>query len=89
MKTTKILGLMLILTLVSACASITVRDEDLQEKAAQALGVNANRVVISNRDNNGATTTFTATVGKRAYLCSVTGSVSIEGRNVSNATCNK
>ncbi len=53
-------------------------DELLQEKSAFALGVDTNKVTISDRRKgammNGGEINFTANVGKKSYKCYVVSS---------------
>lgn len=74
----------------TGCAAInsqTVSDDKLRERAAFALGTNANAVKISNRSHDGVRINFTATVGKRASQCYVTSVTSLIGVTVSDAPC--
>lgn len=71
---------------VAGCGTINsqiVSDDVLQKRAAFALGVDASRVTIENRDDTGLRTEFVAKVGNKRTSCYVTSTVGI----VSDAIC--
>jgi hypothetical protein len=85
----KSLSLASLLVLASGCASVSTTDDMVQSRAATALGVSPSAVTISDRRNSGVRTDFTATTGGKSYTCYVTGAVSVTGRIVSDAICNR
>ena len=75
-KLKKILVAALTVSILGACSVVgnsVISDESLQNKAAEALGVNGNQVSISNRKPDGVTSvSFTANSGGRQYQCYIT-----------------
>lgn len=75
---------------LAGCSTInnaTVSDQKLKERAAFALGTNAEAITISNRSNEGLRINFTATTGKRSSQCYVTSTPSVIGVVTSDAIC--
>lgn len=75
---------------ISGCASIAVSNDSLEDRTAFALGLDKSKIEISNRVDDGVKTNYFAktSTGKR-YSCYVTGTISITGKNVSDAICNE
>lgn len=76
---------------LSGCASNVVKDDDLVNKTAFALGLARNEFTISNRADSGLQTTYSVNTqsGKR-FNCYVEGAFSIGAGNlVSDAICNE
>lgn len=77
-------------TVVTGCASVAVTSESLEDKTAFALGLDKGQFTISNRVDQGAQTNYVVKTKKGpVYNCYVTGTLSIMGRVVSDAMCNK
>ena len=74
--------------LMAGCASVAVTDDAIERNTAFALGVDKDSITISNRENDGVKTTYTATTkdGKK-HSCYVTGTFSVTGQVVSDAIC--
>ena len=87
-KLKKILVSALAVTILGACSVVgnsVISDESLQNKAAEALGVNGNQVSISNRKPDGVTSvSFTANSGGHQYQCYITTAM---GAVSSDAIC--
>ncbi|WP_347253003.1 hypothetical protein [Leminorella grimontii] len=71
MKIAKALALIAAAAVIAGCSS-NVKEQDLQTNAAFALGVDTNKVAVSNVQKSGVKTTFNAQVGKKTYSCYVT-----------------
>lgn len=84
----KILVAALTVSILGACSVVgnsVISDESLQNKAAEALGVNGNQVSISNRKPDGVTSvSFTANSGGHQYQCYITTAM---GAVSSDAIC--
>lgn len=84
----KILVAALAVTILGACSVVgnsVISDENLQNKAADAIGVNASQVSISDRKADGVTSvSFTASTGGRQYQCYVTTAMGVAN---SDAIC--
>lgn len=86
----KLLCLPLLLAAFAGCASIAVTDDAIVDRAAAALGLNKGEFTVSNRTDEGTTTRFQVrTKTGQEYHCFVGGSISVLGRSVSEAICNK
>lgn len=73
--------------ILSACSSVSVKNDDLESRTSTALNLPKGSFTISNRVDSGVRTDYTVTAGKSKYACYVTGSISVMGRNVSDAIC--
>ena len=75
--------------LCSGCASVAVTDNTLEQRTANATGMNVGSFTITDRVDDGLTTRYLAK-GKsgQTFNCYVTGTVSFLGRQVSDAQCN-
>jgi hypothetical protein len=75
--------------LCSGCASVTVTDNTLEQRTANATGMAVGSFTITDRVDDGLTTRYLAK-GKsgQTFNCYVTGTVSFLGRQVSDAQCN-
>lgn len=79
-----------LLGLLFGCASIAVTDEAIVKKTAFELGLEPSEFTISNRENDGVTTTYIVKTNKqKTYNCYVAGSISVLGRTVSSPVCNE
>jgi len=76
--------------LVTGCASVAVTNDAIEKNTAFALGIEKGTFTISNRENDGVKSTYlvNTNAGKK-YTCYVTGTVSVVGRVVSDAVCNE
>lgn len=76
--------------LVTGCASVAVSNDAIEKNTAFALGIEKGTFTISNRENEGVKSTYlvNTNAGKK-YTCYVTGTVSVVGRVVSDAICNE
>jgi len=87
-KLKKILVSALAITILSACSVVgnsVISEDNLQTKAADALGVNASQVSISDRKPDGiSSVSFTANTGGRQYQCYITTAM---GAVSSDAIC--
>lgn len=82
------LGLSLCAVLVAGCASVAIKDEEIQKRTAFSLGADASAITISNRSNQGMRTEYTATTKKgKKYNCYMEGTMVIYGKVVSDAVC--
>nr|WP_315477271.1 hypothetical protein [uncultured Undibacterium sp.] len=87
---TKFISLIALFGLLIGCASIAVTDDVIAKKTAFELGLNASDFTISNRENDGAMSTYIVkTKDQRTYNCSIGGSISVLGRTVSSPICNE
>ena len=76
--------------LALGCASVAVTDETLQKNTAFAIGEDIDTFTIFDRVDEGIKTTYSVkTKSGQRYNCYVTGTVSVVGRTVSDAMCNK
>ncbi|AZN36219.1 hypothetical protein [Iodobacter ciconiae] len=74
--------------LLVGCASIAVTDDAIVKNTSMAIGLEKNAFTISDRENDGITTTYKVkTKAGENYSCYVTGVISMIGRNVSDAMC--
>ena len=84
----KILVSALAVTILGACSVVgnsVISEDNLQKKAADALGVNASQVSISDRKPDGiSSVSFTANAGGRQYQCYITTAM---GAVSSDAIC--
>lgn len=78
---------MLLALLISGCSSVSVKNDDLESRTSVALNLPKGSFTISDRVDSGVRTDYTVTAGKSRYACYVTGSISVMGRNVSDAIC--
>lgn len=86
----KLFAAFLAAAVVTGCASVAVTDESLEDKTAFALGLDKGDFTISNRTDSGLDTNYLVKTKKgREYRCYVQGMVTIMGRTVSDAVCNK
>lgn len=86
-KTTALLA---VAATLSGCASVAVTDEAIVERTAFALGLQRGSFTISGRQDDGMRTDYKVqTKSGQHYNCYVMGSVSVMGRTVSDALCNK
>ena len=76
--------------ITTGCASMAVTSESLEEKTAFALGLEKGEFTISNRVDDGIQTNYVVKTNKgQEYRCYVTGTISMIGRTVSDAMCNR
>ena len=76
--------------ILAGCASAAVTGDALTQRTASAIGAEPGTFTISGRTDNGIRTDYTVTTaGGQKYSCYVTGSLSVVGRVVSDAVCNK
>lgn len=89
-RTSNITAGFLVATIVTGCASMAVTDASLEDKTAFALGLEKGDFAISNRTDSGVDTNYIVKTKKgQEYRCYVQGTVSIMGRTVSDAVCNR
>lgn len=80
----------LILAALSGCASVAVSNDAIEQNTASALGIPKGTFTISDRVNDGIKSTYTVkTNSGKKYSCYVTGTVTVLGREVSDAMCNE
>jgi hypothetical protein len=95
MKTTHvrraaIISTVLVLAALSGCASVAVSNDAIEQNTASALGIPKGSFTISDRVNDGIKSTYTVkTNSGKKYSCYVTGTVTVVGREVSDAMCNE
>ncbi|MBB5202736.1 hypothetical protein HNQ51_000029 [Inhella inkyongensis] len=76
--------------LMSGCASTLVGNDVIVQRTAFALGVSAADITISNRGDEGGSTRYQArTRSGQEFNCSLGVVVSVLGRQVTDAVCNK
>lgn len=74
----------------TGCASVAVTDDAIVERTAFALHLNRGDFTVSNRVDDGTTARYSVrTKNGQEYNCFVGGSISVLGRTVSEAVCNK
>ncbi|WP_232291624.1 hypothetical protein [Polaromonas sp. JS666] len=79
-----------VVVLSTGCASQLLSDERLTNNTAQTLGVPAGDVTVSNRQEQGTNTTYTAkTRAGVEYSCSVNGGGILAAGMVQGAQCAK
>ena len=89
-RITRIALLTLALSTLAGCASVAVTDSAIEERTAFALGLQPGSFTISQRRDDGMRTNYEVqTKAGQRYSCYVAGTVSITGRVVSDALCNK
>ena len=72
------------------CASVAVSDEAIVDRTAFALGVEKGSFTIENRVDDGVRSTYRVKTKRgEEFNCYVGGSLSVIGRVVSDAICNK
>lgn len=80
----------LLLLVLAACASFTVSDDTLSRRTADALSLGADDFTIASRVDEGDRTEYQVhTDSGRKYDCSITGSIGITGRTLSDADCHE
>jgi hypothetical protein len=73
---------------LAGCASIAVSDDAIVKNTSFTLGVEASKFTISDRVDDGFTTTYRVKTADGAnFKCYVTGTVSVVGKSVSDAIC--
>ena len=77
------------IAIMNGCATTTVTNETLSEKAAIALSVPKGSVIVSEREDGPVSTTYLVRSGKNAYRCSITSGYSVLGHQTSEAICKK
>lgn len=89
MKKTTLAATSLLLALAAgACASMTVSDDAIVQRASTSLGMERGAFTISDRVNEGMEVRFKATTKSgQVYNCSMAGSVSLLGTVPSDAIC--
>lgn len=88
MKTTRYCLPALLALAVTGCASMAVTSDALTQHTAKALSLTPSEFAISHRVDDGVRTNYTVTTNQGAtYRCYVTGSLTVTGRNVSDAVC--
>jgi hypothetical protein len=76
--------------MIAGCASFTVTDEAIVDRTAFALGLNKGDFTVSNRTNEGVSTRYAVrTKSGQEYQCVIGGSLSVLGRQASEALCSK
>jgi hypothetical protein len=74
----------------AGCASFTVTDEAIVDRTAFALGLSKGDFTVSNRSNDGVSTRYAVrTKSGQEYQCMIGGSLSVLGRQASEALCTK
>lgn len=84
-------GIAAVITAISGCSSMVIKDDDIVKKTAFSLGWEKNSFTISDRTDDGVQTTYVATTkaGKK-YNCSIDGSFSFgTGSIISDPICNE
>lgn len=90
MKTLSTLAIAVAALTVSGCASLIVSDDAIVERTAFALGLNKGEFTISNRVDDGASARYTVrTRTGQEFNCFLGGTMSILGRQVTDAVCTK
>lgn len=90
MKTFSAFAIALTAVGLSACASVIVSDDAIVERTAFALGLNKADFTISNRVDDGASARYAVrTRTGQEFNCFLGGTMSILGRQVTDAICTK
>lgn len=72
----------------AGCASVAVSNDAIEQNTASTLGLAKGSFTISDRVDSGVKTSYTVkTNTNKQYACYVTGTMSVMGRNVSDAIC--
>lgn len=81
---------LLLLLVVSGCASVAVTSASLEQRTAASTGMAVGSFQIERRVDDGVRTDYVARGNDgRVFNCYVTGTVSYTGRSVSDAMCNQ
>jgi hypothetical protein len=84
----KVFAVLIAAALASACASMAVSSDAIEERTAFALSLKKGDFTISDRRDSGVRTDYKVQAKSGAqYNCYVTGTVSVTGRIVSDAVC--
>jgi len=80
---------LLVIGLAAGCASAVVSNAAIEDRTAFTLGLDKSGFTVSNRVDDGAVSRYSVTTkaGKK-YNCYVGGTMSMLGRQVSDAVCN-
>jgi len=80
---------LLVVGLAAGCASAVVSNDAIADRTAFALSLDKSTFTVSNRVDDGAVSRYSVTTkaGKK-YNCYVGGTMSMLGRQVSDAICN-
>jgi len=90
MKTLSTLAIAVAALTVSGCASLIVSDDAIVERTAFALGLNKGDFTISNRVDDGASARYAVrTRTGQEFNCFLGGTMSVLGRQVTDAVCTK
>lgn len=88
MKSKYVLTAAALLLAAGGCASMTVSDDAIVQRASTSLGLEQGTFKISDRVNEGMEVRFKATTDKgQVYNCTMAGSVSLIGAVPSDAIC--
>ncbi len=80
----------LVLLALSGCASVAVKNNDLERRAAAATGMQIGTFAITDRADSGIRTDFVAKGNDgRVFNCYVTGTIGVTGSTVSDALCSQ
>lgn len=79
-----------VIGLAAGCASAVVSNDAIADRTAFALGLDKSAFTVSNRVDDGAVSRYSVTTkGGRKYNCYVGGTMSMLGRQVSDAICSE
>lgn len=85
-----ILSVSVVAALAAGCASVAVSNDAIEQNTATALGIPKGTFTISDRVDDGIKSTYAVkTNSGKKYSCYVTGTVTVLGRDVSDAMCNE
>lgn len=81
---------LLLMSLIVGCASLAVSDDAILKKTAFELGLEPSDFTVSNRQDDGVTSTYVVKAkGNKIYNCTIGGSISVLGRTVTSPICNE
>lgn len=80
----------LLLLVLAACASFSVSDDSLSRRTADALSLSPENFAITSREDEGDRTSYHVfTDSGRSYDCTVSGSIGMTGRTLSDPSCHE
>lgn len=89
-KTILVLSTAVLALATAGCASTLIGDDVIAERTSFALGLNKSDFTISNRSDDGGSTRYQVrTKTGQEFNCSVGVTVSVLGRQVTDALCSK
>ncbi len=89
-KAIPVLGTAVLALATAGCASTLIGDDVIADRTASALGMNKSDFTIGSRSDDGSSTRYQVrTRTGQEFNCSVGVTVSVLGRQVTDALCSK